>query len=467
MHTTDIAIVGGGPAGAVAARQLASRGYQVTLFEQTPFPRPRIGESIAAGVLPLLTSLELRDRIVATANPRNGRTRIHWQEDLVQDPDPERTGLLVDRGAFDKSLLEAAKEAGARIEQPASVTDVDLATPEPTLTYQTNTTTATTRCSYLIDASGGAGLVPAKRELISAKTLATYAYAFPEAEPADFQTVVEACEWGWIWAALLPSGKIALAIFYDADNSDQLNATRHPETFLKTAASFRLIEPWLGKANLTSNPVICDASSRLAAPLLGANWIKIGDAALTIDPLSSQGVSVAIRSAFQGATIAHTLAQHPQRRGLATAFYRQRQHETVMHHAQSAGRMYAECQRFSDKPFWRRRTLEQAPNEVPTTKIPEDFRPDLKIRIAPSVRFVDCPILDGEFITSQLGVMSSGLNQPCPYLGKIALDKLKDLEGRAFTLLAMTQHLQPLASQREQFDLARWLWEHKIITAAN
>jgi len=55
--TTDICIIGGGPAGSVLGARLAQFGLDVCLVERVAFPRRHLGESLAPGVLPLLKSI--------------------------------------------------------------------------------------------------------------------------------------------------------------------------------------------------------------------------------------------------------------------------------------------------------------------------------------------------------------------------------------------------------------------------
>src|SRR5579864_2672510 len=55
----DVAVAGGGPAGAVTALCLARRGIRVALFEATGFDTGRFGETLPPEINPLLRSLDL------------------------------------------------------------------------------------------------------------------------------------------------------------------------------------------------------------------------------------------------------------------------------------------------------------------------------------------------------------------------------------------------------------------------
>ncbi len=49
--TTDVVVIGGGPAGSTVSTLLAQQGYRVRLFERDRFPRFHIGESLIPGNL--------------------------------------------------------------------------------------------------------------------------------------------------------------------------------------------------------------------------------------------------------------------------------------------------------------------------------------------------------------------------------------------------------------------------------
>lgn len=54
MFTTDVVIVGGGPAGAAIALALANAGVSTTVVEAHSAPRMKIGECLPPTINPLL-----------------------------------------------------------------------------------------------------------------------------------------------------------------------------------------------------------------------------------------------------------------------------------------------------------------------------------------------------------------------------------------------------------------------------
>ena len=107
----DAVVIGAGPAGAIAATQIASSGARVLLVERKPFPRRKVcGACWSAAGLELLASIGLQERIRAL----NGAplTQFCGQSAAGEFMLPLPAGLAVSRAAMDNALVTAAKDAG-------------------------------------------------------------------------------------------------------------------------------------------------------------------------------------------------------------------------------------------------------------------------------------------------------------------------------------------------------------------
>ena len=113
----DALVVGGGPAGAITALELARSGARVAVVERSEMPRPKpCGDCLSAAATALLRELGLLDRVLALGPARLTGWRIvspagHACEGRFP-PDPG-AALAVERRDLDATLLGAAEAAGA------------------------------------------------------------------------------------------------------------------------------------------------------------------------------------------------------------------------------------------------------------------------------------------------------------------------------------------------------------------
>lgn len=147
----EVAVVGGGPSGACAAHTLASNGVDVVLLERDMLPRYKVcGGGLVHRVhrfLPVDAGPVIERRChEAELNllPYDHRFVAHRRDPVVS---------MTMRAQFDRLLVNAAREAGARIVYPCEVLDMVRRRDETEL----NTRAGRLLARFVIAADGAAG----------------------------------------------------------------------------------------------------------------------------------------------------------------------------------------------------------------------------------------------------------------------------------------------------------------------
>jgi menaquinone-9 beta-reductase len=129
----DCVIVGAGPAGSTCALLLARAGFDVLLLDRAVFPRHKpCGDCISPQANLLLDQLGVLPAVQAAGPARLAGWRItapggtSFQARFADSVTDQRitSGLALTRDKFDAVLLDAARQAGARVLTGVSVADV-------------------------------------------------------------------------------------------------------------------------------------------------------------------------------------------------------------------------------------------------------------------------------------------------------------------------------------------------------
>lgn len=278
MNKPRILIIGGGPAGSIAAIACRRRGFEVTIVEALPFPRSRPGESLPPAIEPLLRSIDIHD-ILETANYRRFRgVHVSWGKNntfapLGSDHRGEWRGYQAIRSDFDERLLQKAVESGARLLQPCKAKK--LLRRQETL-IGVSTSVGDVFCDTLLDASGGtqwlARSLPLKIETYSPRLIAQYSYHATESLPTEAAPKLFTNADRWIWQAPVSNKQYARVSLRFDGQPERRSSSPHRKA---ADVTWRCLE----------NP---------ADP----GYFCLGDAACVLDPLSSHGVLRAIMSAL-------------------------------------------------------------------------------------------------------------------------------------------------------------------------
>lgn len=152
----DAVVVGAGPAGCLAARQLASAGASVLVLERRDVPRWKVcGSCVGVGALSVLAEVGLGDL------PRAGRA-LPLSELVVQSRRrrallPLEGGASWSRAAMDEALLRAAERAGATCWTGAHARIGPLAGGHRLVTARLAGGTVALRARVVVDAAGLGG----------------------------------------------------------------------------------------------------------------------------------------------------------------------------------------------------------------------------------------------------------------------------------------------------------------------
>ena len=403
---TDVCVIGGGPAGSVLAARLAALGHTVSLIERAQFPRRHLGESLSPGVLPLLDTVGARQSVEDAGFSPVESVLVNWDEGLQERRDPDARGLLVDRGRFDALLLQRAAVMGVQVLQPAVFRECRQHGEGWSIVVEQGDQIVQLSARFLADASGRAFATRGLKRRTGARATAFYAYWQGESLPK--RPRIEAGSDAWFWGVPLPGGLYNTLVFVDP-------RAYRPKQFLDLIGRSSLLEGCRDVC-LASQVLSADATPYLDEESVTPCSIKVGDAALTIDPLSSSGVQKAIQTSLAAAIVVNTLLRKPESGEHAIEFYRSSLADASDRHCRWAGEYYGRAAAIHPGPFWRQRASEPSTAEALPSFTPNDFAA-APLALSPELRFLDSPCIDGAFVTVKPALHHPSLDRPVAYVG--------------------------------------------------
>ena len=274
-----VAILGGGPAGAFAAAQLASAGLSVQLFdEKLAWEKPCGGGLTykAYSQYPFLLDnpppkREVRETMLSA--PNAGEVTLKLDEPL----------LIYSRFDLNRLLLERAERAGAQIEK-ARVLSME----RTAFGWQLRTSGGTATADFCIVATGARNpLRDVGTQLHAQDTMSALGYYVPGTQARfDIQFLPRLEGYVWIFPRC---GHLSVGICGKGEAAGSLRRrlelymTQHDISW-KDATFYSHLLPSL------------DASSWRGNRVSGDGWMAVGDAAGLVDPITGEGLYYAIRS---------------------------------------------------------------------------------------------------------------------------------------------------------------------------
>jgi flavin-dependent dehydrogenase len=336
----DAIIIGGGPAGAIAALTLARRGRSAIILEKSGFPRPHVGESFLPPTLIRLQQLGLEPALRRLPHvPKFGATFImadgrHPLEiDFIDGYCHAAETFNAERCHFDAMLLSHARQSGAQVCQNAAVTKI-LALADGDVRLATEA--GEIRGRYLLDASGQATVVARH---LGTRRPTTEPYLRKVAYFNHFQNVLRPppprqghpqlimAEEGWFWMIPLSDDKTSVGMVLDVEFSRRIQREQGiaPDRMLRWGIAHAplLRQRMRDAAGPQTNQVAADFSYR-CRPCAGEGYFLLGDAAAFMDPIFSSGIAIAIDSGATAANLVDDLLAGRLRPAAARARFTRR-----------------------------------------------------------------------------------------------------------------------------------------------
>ncbi len=329
-----VAVLGGGPAGSMAAARLAQAGVEtIILDEKLAWEKPCGGGITykAYHQYPfLLENTTPKRSVTATtlSEPRGGSVTMRLRHPL----------LIYSRFDLNKMLLERAEESGARLEKER-VTALERTGER----WAVRTRSGTIDADYVVVATGARNsLKNVGTEWSAQDTMCAMGYWVPEErEGIDIQFFPNFEGYIWVFPRC---GHLSVGICGKGEPSqkvkDRLHAYMEEHGISRKDATFygHLI-PALERPSWRSNRVS------------GEGWVAVGDAAGLVDPVTGEGLYYAIRSGDLAAEAVLSERHAPSERH---AFYRSLLHgefiEDLTFGAGLAKRFFIQQVMFSSVP---------------------------------------------------------------------------------------------------------------------
>lgn len=354
-----VCIIGGGPAGIATALSLINRGIKATVIESNPTVVPKIGETLPPGAIPLLNALGIADLLQNEAHLTSFGNTWLWGNNKVQDQyfmqNVNGNGCHLRRDVFESGMIAEAVKRGVNIcsgQQFITAEQTETGIWEVKLRLADGSQ-HTLKTQLLVDASGRSskvGRINKVRRHRYDNLTGVVARFRPEIIPLSRQTHIESTPDGWWYAAVLSDGEIVTVFMTDDTLLDKKMQSEegYREALNQTHLIRTVFAGGLIPQPLNGIQVRQAGTSRLAI-LYGNNWIAVGDAAQSYDPVSSYGITSSLGSGYYAG---HAIADHLAGEEEAFQAYRQIMETTFSDYLKRWKYQYHLEQRWNDQPFW-------------------------------------------------------------------------------------------------------------------
>ena len=322
IQTTDVLVIGAGPAGTVAASIVNKAGYQVRIVEKLKFPRFVIGESLLPRCMEALEEAGFLDEVKEKKFQEKGGAKFVKNGKICdyqfshQFTKGWEWTWQVPRAEFDKTLADTVEKMGVAIDYETSVTAIEFqGTESITTVVDKNGNASQVKAKFIIDGSGYGRVIPKLFNLDKPSNLPPRKALFTHTmdirremsdEPNRITIVVHKPA-VWIWIIPFSSGITSLGFVgdpsffaqYPGNTDQQLRSLIEDEPYLKER--FKNVD-------FSFEPRVLESWSSSTERFYGTGYVLTGNVTEFLDPVFSSGVTLAtVSSQIAGKLVVETL----------------------------------------------------------------------------------------------------------------------------------------------------------------
>lgn len=370
-NSVDVVIIGGGIAGCTAAIAL-SNYCNVALIDKLNEPIERVGECLAPAARRIFKQLDILDEFDSKINvvhQRNNGMQSYWGSQNAQIVDPLRNpdgfGWQLNRKEFEKFMRSNTEKKGVQCCWGYQLFQCKFEDEHWILTFASTNEISKkidVKAKFVIDASGRQSHFARKLgiERQSDDKLISIWATLTNNEISTLSTI-STSQSGWWYSAPLPNNKRIMSFQTDSDLIEHAQL-KTEEAFLNLAMCNEQMKMILEKSkNSIQFKGIVAANSTRLKQVTGQQWVALGDAAISFDPLSSQGMFNAMANALQLTDLMKNhkiIAQSNEKETKEFQELYSEQINQIWHHYNKHKRIfYSQEQRWNQNEFWKRRIV--------------------------------------------------------------------------------------------------------------
>jgi len=411
----DVGVIGGGPAGAAAARLLASWGHAVVVLSR-PTRQLALAESLPPSCTKLFDEIGVRASVDRAGFVRATGNTVQWADHdrRVEMFDRGALGYQVPRDRFDALLLDAAQAAGAAVDREASVRDVSREGDLWRISFDRPSDADTLRARWVLDCSGRAGVLGRawRRAESAARTIALvgrwdrdHKWSLED----ETHTFVESYANGWAWSVPISSGRRFVTVMVDPQVTALTGRAEMQAAYDNELRRTFALRSLVGGATRVGAAWACDATPYSSTRVFDDGLLLVGDAASFVDPLSSFGVKKALASAWLASVVVNTALSDSAAVSSALQLFADRERLMYEGLRRGSAALSREAAGAHDTPFWSARGDAELATDGDEwdvgelradSRVREAFesikaRPAVQLRVRPAVKLIRRAIVRG------------------------------------------------------------------------